>query len=242
MAMPLPRALVALATAAWLVAVTPATAGGGAVFESRAVGAFDRIDLDGPADLVFTSGDRHAVVVEAEPALQARIRVRTAGGRLHFDYGAAPLQTRHALRFHVSAPRLDALSTRGSGDAHLGPMAPPAFTLAAEGSGDVHLEAIDTARLSIAHQGAGDLRVTGRCGRLAVAADESGELDLARLACDEASIHLDGSGDARAQVRERLDATLSGSGDLIVIGRPQVAARTLGVGELRFEAAPAGAR
>ncbi len=228
------HALKALATAAWLGLAGPTGAGGGAVLESRATAAFDRIHLAGPADLVFTVGERHAVVVEAEPALQARIRIRTSGGELHFDYGPGRLQTRHPLRFHVSAPHLAGLTLDGNGDTRVGPLTAHAFSIAARGSGDVTLDAIDTRQLTIDHEGAGDLRVVGHCQRLTLAAADAGELDLSRLSCDQARLRLAGTGDVRTRVRDRLDATLTGSGDLIVIGRPSVTAQSLGIGELRL--------
>lgn len=230
--------LAALSIAAGATVVPGATAAAGAVLESRPVGSFDRIRLEGPADLEFTPGDRHAVVIEAEPRIQTRISLRIEQGELRFDLGEGPLQTRSRLRFHVSAPRLDGLTTAGSGDALLHGTQGRHFTLAAGGSGDVVIEHLDARQLEIVHTGAGDVRMSGRCHTLAARSADSGNLALEALDCIQGRIRLQGSGDATAHVSRLLEAELAGSGDLTVIGRPTIRDRRTGVGELRLVSSP----
>jgi len=225
----------ALLAAGWL-GLQAAALAGGSVFESRPVGPFTRIEHGGPADLVFTHGAHHAVVIEAEPALQSRIQVVVRDGVLAFDYGREPLETHAPLRFHVSAPTLDALSIAGSGDAALTRIQGPAFVLDARGSGNVRLEAIEADRLSIDHAGAGDVVAEGRCQDLEVSTTTSGDLDLNHLSCQHGRIRLAGSGDVGARISTRLEVDLSGSGDLTVIGHPSVSEHHDGVGELRLMA------
>ena len=76
--------LVALA-AAWFTLAGKGGGGERVTTEAPPVGPFTRVGLNGYAELVLVQGDRESVTIESSPRATARIRVRSADGRLSID-------------------------------------------------------------------------------------------------------------------------------------------------------------
>lgn len=202
------------------------------VLEARRVAPFERIALDGPADLIFTQAARPALVIEAEPKLVGRIVATVINGELHFDYGPAPFVTRAPVRFHVSAPTLRALRARGSGDFHAGALRVDRLTVDAAGSGNVTIDTLDVRQLEVRQNGAGDIRAAGRADEIDLDSAQAGDVSLAGVRSRRATVHQSGSGDVALQVSGRLRVSLDGAGDVYVDGSPQVERHGGGSGEL----------
>lgn len=209
-----------------------AAAAGPMVSEQRAVAAFERIALSGPADLEFRQGSPQRVVVEAAADVIGRISARVTDGVLHFDYGPRPFVTDAPLRFLVRAPTLTALQASGSGDVRVHSLEAARLTLEVAGSGEVTVDALRAGELAVSHAGAGNLRIVGQTRIQRVDVSGSGDLDAASLHSQEATVRMSGSGDAALHVERQLDASLSGSGDLRVSGQPQLKRSISGSGEL----------
>jgi hypothetical protein len=90
------------------------------------------------------------------------------------------------------------------------------------GSGDVRLYKVKNDSLELVLSGSGEIRAAGETGVLTARLSGSGSMDLSGLHAGKTDITLSGSGDAQVYAVEELNASLSGSGDVIYHGGPKV--------------------
>lgn len=164
--------------------------------ESRTVGAFDRIVLEGDADVTVRLGRAHRVTVRAGEEVIDDVEVRVVDGTLVVDRRDGDDWTigGDGVDVDVRAPAIGAVAVRGAGD--------------------VALEEVDGAVLEVDVDGSGDVSAAGRVGRLSATVDGSGDVDLADLAARDAAVLVEGSGDVSVRADGRLEATVRGSGDV----------------------------
>lgn len=105
-----------------------------------------------------------------------------------------------------------------------------------DSSGDIHLENIRQEKLELLITGSGSITVSGRVRYLSAVIQGSGSLELAELVTDNADVKVSGSGDARVNVRGKLRAEITGSGDISYQGSPrQIIPKISGSGSINPE-------
>lgn len=202
--------------------------------ESRPVGSFNRIRLDG------------AITVEARPAAITSLKVRAddnivplvtttvEGDTLVVSTQRnASYSTRNPVVVEVGYTQLQAADLRGSGDLNIGAIEGDRFEAALSGSGDVRLAQVKVKRLRLSVAGSGDVRASGSTEELSVQVAGSGDVHAQQVMAQQAKVSVAGSGDARVQVRDNLDVSIAGSGDVWVTGKPSRINRSIvGSGDL----------
>ncbi|WP_455132381.1 GIN domain-containing protein [Microbacterium aurum] len=93
-------------------------------------------------------------------------------------------------------------------------------TIEIRGSGSATLTGVETDDLTVTVVGSGDVTVEGASESLQLTLDGSADVDAGDLRTKTASASLRGSADARVHVSEDLDATVSGSSELVYTGDP----------------------
>jgi len=91
---------------------------------------------------------------------------------------------------------------------------------AVSGSGDVELTADVSSRAVIDISGSGDIRLSGKAAVLEAGISGSGDLSADQFEADSGKVRISGSGDAQVFVKNDLDASTSGSGDITYKGNP----------------------
>lgn len=125
------------------------------------------------------------------------------------------------------------LRIRGSGDLEIAGSEAAGHQITISGSGDVSIGDLggDTVRVRIS--GSGNVEVLGgEVGEQDVTTGGSGDYEAGQLRSAEARVRISGSGSVTVQVDERLQADLSGSGDLCYVGSPDVKRSVRGSGEV----------
>jgi hypothetical protein len=128
---------------------------------------------------------------------------------------------------------LQAVSLHGSGDIvgsglKLGPL-----ELTLSGSGNVYLKDLSADRLGLSISGSGNVDTSGQAEQCTFGISGSGDVSAAALVCQETTVRIAGSGDARVQARKALAVSISGSGDVTYVGDPQVTSSIAGSGSVR---------
>ena len=90
------------------------------------------------------------------------------------------------------------------------------------GSGDVEADNLQLENCTLKVTGSGDVELNGRTARLSAVFVGSGDLEAGGLAAVNANVKSTGSGDMTIHAIDKLEATISGSGDLSYIGNPEV--------------------
>ena len=208
-----PRLLLLLPVAVFGLAAAGCTVGddGPSTTQTRDVSAFTRVDNDASVDVRLRVGRPQRVVVRAGEKVIDDVSTEVRDGTLvvrfdHDGWGGNDVDV------EATVPRLNGLSSSGSGD--------------------IDATGIDAAAFEVFSNGSSDVSLDGTAERLVVEVDGSGDVDLANLAARHARVVVDGSGDLELRADERLDVTVDGSGDVRYHGSPQVSQHVDGSGDL----------
>ena len=188
--------------------------------ENRPVTDFTELGVAAPVDVHVTQGDTHALMLEGDPEVLARIETVVENGRLKIR----SLKGQHGWNSHrkitarVTARRIDALAIAGAGD-----ITAPSITG-------------ESLKVSIA--GSGDVRVGGRVDGLTASIAGSGDIKAAELEAQKVKVTIAGSGDVTVRARQALSVNVSGSGDVRYYGDPTVEKSIMGSGSVRRASGP----
>jgi hypothetical protein len=183
--------------------------------QTRSIGAFDRVDLRGSANVVVHRGSGRTLTVEGGQRRVNSVVTRVQSGTLIVeDHDSSDMLdlSGDQLTVTVSVPRLTAVRIDGSGDVSLPELRGGPLQLRVDGSGDVdghgHLDALDAS-------------VNG-----------SGDIDLGDVAVQTGKVSISGSGDANLHAVRSLAALVTGSGDISYSGNPQLTKDVSGSGDV----------
>ena len=135
--------------------------------------------------------------------------------------------------FHVTLPRLEAVSLVGGGEMSVDRVEGEEFSASVAGSGELDIAAlrVDDLRFSIA--GSGDLVARGNARRSRVSIAGSGNLRAREVTSGEASVSIAGSGNAALTVDGDARVSIVGSGDVDISGPARCSVSNVGGGEVQ---------
>jgi len=111
---------------------------------------------------------------------------------------------------------------------------PELVALSISGSADTSVRRLDAERFEVHVSGSADVRAEGQVEYLEASVSGSGNLNLKKLEAQEAVVRVSGSGDVDVTVVRRIDAKVSGSGDITYRGDPkQLSTSVSGSGSIR---------
>jgi len=240
-------ALVVALAAAWF---TLAGRGGGSERVTAAappVGPFTRVALNGYAELLLVQGEREAVTIEATPRASARIRIRSADGKLTIDAvddrpwwgflaGGSPRPPKVTVHFRT----LEALDLAGAVKVAAASIEADRLAIEESGAATVKVDALRAQSLRFAGSGAVKGEFAGSLADQSIAIAGAGDYRAAGLASQTAKIAVSGAGRAVVSVAKSLDAEISGAGSIEYIGDPVVHDRISGAGRISRRSAGVG--
>jgi len=195
--------------------------------EDRHLSGFHALEVAGPFDVRLSQGATESVKVEAPEEVIGRITTEVNNGVLkvynkhneNFHWGDA-FHHRKIL-VYVTVKDINSIMVTGSGDvAFTEGIHADRLTLHVSGSGDVNgmLEVKD---LEAGISGSGDVKLSGHADNSQIRISGSGDYSARGLHTSNTSVHISGSGDASVYVTDKLDASVSGSGDISYSGSPK---------------------
>jgi hypothetical protein len=201
------------------------------------VGAFERVSLAGPQDVVVAVGGPPSVRAEGPENQLERLEIVVEGSELKIRNrgGMNSLWggSRRGVTVHVTVPQLAGVAVAGSGEIRVDRVQGPMFEATLAGSGDIKIAdlQVEDARFAIA--GSGDIEARGAARRARIGVSGSGDASLGELAVGAAEIRLAGSGDIAVRATESARVDLAGSGDVRVTGPAQCQVNKRGSGSVR---------
>ncbi len=208
---------------------------GKVVKETRVVSSFDGIDVSGAFNVYLKQGDHEEVVIEADENLQPAIRAEVHGSTLVIDT-KKPIS--HPASLNVFITFKDLKKAEISGAVNIiteSKVSFSDFTLHTSGASDVRME-LSAQKLDLNSSGASKLRLSGTATD--VSADLSGACDIFGfdLVCDNFTVDLSGAGKAQIHVNKKINAEISGAGNIRYKGNPSVINQSVsGAGSIRHE-------
>jgi len=221
------RSLKTFLTAALLVAIssfTFAKANTSRTFdtEDRHLSGFNAVSVSGSFDVYIVQGSTESVKVEAPSDVIGRIITEVEGGVLKIynkrDLNNWSWGNNKKMIIYVSIKDVNAVTLSGSGDVFFKEgLRAPSLKLKLSGSGDLTGKVeVKTLESSIA--GSGDITISGRAESSAVSVVGSGDFTGQNLVTTNTSVRVAGSGDARVNASNKIDASVVGSGDVHYTG------------------------
>jgi hypothetical protein len=190
----------------------------------RHLSGFNAVNIAGPYDVYITQGSAESVKVEAPSDMMSKILTEVNGGVLkiysrHEYWNWGFLWGHHTkIRVFVTIKDVNGIHISGSGDAYFkNGITAGALKLSVSGSGDMTGRLI-TKTLECNISGSGDMRLSGRADNSTVSVTGSGDFSARDLFTLNSSVRVAGSGDAKINASQRVDASVSGSGDIHYTG------------------------
>ena len=119
------------------------------------------------------------------------------------------------------------VTIKGSGDVAINALESKLVEASIRGSGDIKLPALQTGTANISIHGSGDVFAAGVADKVDVEIMGSGDVRTRKLIAREANVKIMASGDAEVHAREKLTASVSGSGEVRYAGSPVTVSRTV---------------
>lgn len=198
-----------------------ATIGSGAVItQTREVGAFKRLSVEGPFVVHVSTGAR-AVTVRADdnflPLIETVLEGDTLVARL--TPGTSVLRST-ALELTVVNDAVEAVSA--SGAATVTAAATPAsdFPVVASGASHVDVSGLSATNLHVTASGASSVVVAGAASSGTLIASGASSVDVRTVSLQSATIDISGGSNLKATVTSTLTGSLSGGSSAVITGTP----------------------
>ena len=205
---------------------------GAVIFEEREVPSFDQIHLKGTGKVILTRASGQGVRVRTDDNIMPHIRTEVEDGKLVISHERKNIRPT-VLTLHIAAANLEGVSIAGSGDIIGNDIfSSDRFYTDIAGSGDISVS-VNAEKLESSISGSGSIYLSGSTGSYNATITGSGDVDAFELRAKESSVVITGSGNCRVNVSELLRAKITGSGDVLYKGHPEISRSITGSGKVK---------
>ena len=194
--------------------------------ESRDVGNFDAIQLDGAGKLVITQGETMALQIEAEDNILPYLESSVVGNTLELGFQdhfwQRTLLPTETITYSLVVTDLNALTFNGAGDLEMNQLATDELSIVVNGAGQVQINDLTANSLKIQINGTGDVSVAGEVTTQAIGIDGAGTVKNGDLKSSTTFITANGLGVATVWATDQLEVTFNGGGTLNYYGEPSI--------------------
>jgi carbon monoxide dehydrogenase subunit G len=215
------RLLFAFLSATVLISCQSISGSGNIITEVRNYNEFTGIKNSGSIDVQVMQTESKEIKVEADDNVMQYVITKIEDGILHI-YLKEKLSYRNInVRVFVNTPLMQNLSVTGSGTIMSKNVIKDKrqIEMKVSGSGEINLN-IETPSVIATISGSGNIRAQGRTKNFNCKISGSGELMAKNLLSENTNIKVSGSGNAHVFSSIKLNATVSGSGDINYSGNP----------------------
>jgi hypothetical protein len=204
---------------------------------SFTVTGFDRIEVDGPFEVVLATGRASSAMASGSPQAIDRVSIEVSGRTLRIrpnrsSWGGYPGEGAGPLKIKVSTHELRSATVTGSGSIAIDRAKNMRFDVSVAGSGKIGIGSIEADNLFVALLGSGRISLAGKAKELTVTIKGSGDFDAASLTADEAKINADTAGNIALAVRRAATVNATGQGDTMIAGKPACQVKASGSGRV----------
>lgn len=208
---------------------------GKVITETRKVGNFDRVVLNGIGDVVVTQGDHEALEIEAEDNVLPHITTKVESGTLQIGFDRKTIIPTKSIKFHLTMRAIHALETKGVSNIESKKINTDRLELGISGTGNIEIQELTAEEMTVNVSGAGNLSAAGRVSDQKITLSGAGNYDGEDLESRNAEVTITGLGKVVVWVTGNLDVTISGTGGVDYYGSPQVNQQISGLGRLNHK-------
>ncbi|QQL49879.1 head GIN domain-containing protein [Mucilaginibacter ginkgonis] len=191
--------------------------------QDRHISGFNAISIGGSFDTYLTQGGTESVKVEAPGDIINEIKTEVVDGELKIyqkskGWGNWWNGSHKKVVIYISAKQLKAVSQSGSGDLFFkNGISSSSLVLHVSGSGNA-TGRVEAGELQCSVSGSGDMKLEGKASNAAITVSGSGTYSARDLVTNNVAVRVSGSGDATVNANDKIDASVSGSGDVRYTG------------------------
>jgi hypothetical protein len=222
-----------IATAPWAMAVE-------AVHETRPAAGFNRIEIDGQAEVVLRQGTVEGLAIDASAEALRHIETSVHGRTLTieiveqrrwWDWMFAGSATR-TPRITIDLIQLERLEAAGSVKFNAASLRSDDLRLDFAGACTLRIADLQANRLKLESAGAVKAEIAGKVGAQFVELSGASSYLAGDLISDSASLQVSGAGKALINALKTLKVEISGAGVVKYVGDPKVEQDITGVGKV----------
>lgn len=190
--------------------------------QDRHLTGFSAVSVAGSYDVFITQGSSESVKVDAPSNIIDKIITEVQGGVLriytkegtNWNWNSGNKK----MIIYVSIKDINAVSLAGSGDVVFKDgLRATSLKIKLTGSGDISGK-VGVKNLESSIGGSGDITLSGRADNSTVSVVGSGDFTGQNLVTTNTQVKVAGSGDARVNANDKIDASVVGSGDVHYTG------------------------
>ena len=202
--------------------------------ETRDLKPFTGIGIGISADVYYTPGNAHEIIIEGDEADVKDLISSVDNGFLKLKYDDWKTR-RSKLTIYVTSPELEKVSVSGSAKFEAEEkISSEEMEISISGSGSVLFAELNSEELEVQISGSGNAVLkNGKAEELALQISGSGKVLAEHFEVSECTAAVSGSGSCKISVKDELEARISGSGSIYYHGDPQVNSRSSGSGKVR---------
>jgi hypothetical protein len=205
---------------------------GNVVEQTRAIGAFSSLDLQGVGNVYIQQGAREQLRIRAEENLLEYLWAEVQAGELAIWKDGVTLLNTQPIEYHLTVVDLERVALTGAGRIHGSNLDTGPLTLALSGVGNVEFVNLNAHWLDIESSGVGDVMVSGSVHEQTIRLRGLGKYDGRDLTSIVADVRIANGASATVRVQDHLSATINGSGNVYYIGNPIVESSVSGSGDV----------
>jgi len=227
------------AVALW-IAAAPGAMAADAVHETRQAAGFNRIEIDGQAEVVLRQGTFEGLAIDASAEALRHIETSVHGRTLTieiidqrrwWDWVFAGSATR-TPRITIDLIQLERLEAAGSVKFSASTLRSEDLRLDFAGACTLRIGDLQASRLKLESAGAVKAEVAGKVGSQFVELSGASSYLAGDLVSDSASLQVSGAGKALINAVKTLKVEISGAGVVKYVGNPKVEQDITGVGKV----------
>jgi hypothetical protein len=204
--------------------------------ETRDHKNFTGIGFGVAGDLYLKTGSVYSVVLEGDKDLLAKITTEVRDNKLIFRHDNYRWTGNEKVVVYITMPTVESLSLSGSGKIMVeSPLNGESLKLSISGSGRLISGDLNYEEISCSISGSGNFEFNGK-GKVTdadLAISGSGGYKAPALELANLDVRISGSGSCDCFVTEMLEASISGSGNVLYAGNPRIDIRSSGSGKVR---------
>ncbi len=197
---------------------------------------FNNLHISGPFDVHIRQGTAESVTLDAPKEILDRIVTEVNSGELkisnkHDNWGwnekswwSDKSWWRHHKKIivHVTVTDLNSIKLSGSGSALFEEgITTNTLKLTVRGSGNIEGK-VQVKKLESSISGSGGIKLSGTAESSSISVTGSGNFTAPELVTSNSAVHLSGSGGAKINANDKVDAAISGSGGVSYTGTAKI--------------------
>ena len=204
--------------------------------QEHSVSSFKNVQVSGAVDLYVSQGDIKPVKIETDENLQQYIEVSQEGNRVIIKFkDGFNLRPSDKIKAYVSAPLYNTIDVSGASNINGQTKIVNAenMTLQVSGAGDINME-INAPAINAEVSGAGAVNLKGETKTFDLNLTGAGKAHCYELLSENTKVDISGAGDADVYASIKLDAQVSGAGNVTYKGgATNVAQQVSGAGSVK---------